>query len=117
MIAIALLWINFVLLLSISKHHYYQQGSSELLQKMGQDKIIQELFANNPDRWNDNLRIWKPTESIITLNKENSRIPFPLFYFWLRKLSGFKAFFYTQLLIITLNLFFIVYIAYTFYFL
>jgi hypothetical protein len=115
MVSVALLAINLVLLQIITKHHFYQHGSSELLKKMGQDAIIQELittypeFADESDRINSNLRIWRPTKSFSDSNVEKSRIPFPEIYFWLSRRSGFKAYFSVQLMIIVLNLLLIAY--------
>jgi hypothetical protein len=68
-ISLILLGINFVLLLTITKNHFYQLGSSELLKKMGQDKIIREMFPYDPDKLKDNLRICTAAE-----NSRNTQI-------------------------------------------
>jgi len=108
-ISLILLGINFVLLLTITKNHFYQLGSSELLKKMGQDKIIREMFPYDPDKLKDNLRIWKPSDSFLRNNIKNNRIPFSEIYLWLSRKSGFKSFFWIQLIIIVLNLLLIAY--------
>ena len=108
--ALALI-LNCILLLKISKDHYYQLGSSELLSKLGSDKLISErgLEADNLV----NVRICKPSEPHFKRLEDGKKLPWPTFvYKWLRNRSAFKCFFGTQLtltLITTLAFCFSVY--------
>ncbi len=92
--------LNWVLLLKISKDHYYQLGSNELLSKLGENLLV----ANEYD-W----RTHKPSQDFFTKKLKKSKIPFPPIYEFIINWSAFKWFFGIQLslLILTLSLAFI----------
>lgn len=101
--------LNWVLLLKISKDHYYQLGSSELLSELGGNRLVNpSKLPMSVERQNEyDWRIHKP----LKLNEKikNGKIPFPPIYEFITNRSAFKWFFGIQLslLILTLSLAFI----------
>jgi hypothetical protein len=94
--------LNFVIFLKISKDHYYQLGSSDLLDRLGSEKLKKDRDIN-PDGYTDPLRIWKPSKDYFKLQKESRKIPFPCLYKWLSGRSAFKFFFGIQLVLLVIT--------------
>lgn len=90
---------NWILLLKISKDHYYQLGSSELLSILEGDKLISK-FKTTTDKSVHTLRIYGPSDRFLRKMKEDKKLPFPTLYERLRKRPAFKWFFRVQLLLI-----------------
>lgn len=82
--------LNCVLLLKISKDHYYQLGSNELLSQIG--------CAMSLKRYD--WRIHKPSDNFFEQLKRENKIPVPLLYEWLKNCSAFNCFFIIQIVLI-----------------
>ena len=82
--------LNCVLILKISKDHYYQLGSNELLHQIGGDKISKRY----------DWRIHKPSDKFLEQLKRENKIPVPFLYKWLGNRSAFKCFFIIQMVLI-----------------
>ncbi len=94
--------LNFVLLLKIAKDHYYQLGSSDLLNKLESDKLKNDSQIN-PDQCQNLFRIWEPSKSYFEQLRNTCKIPWPCLYEWLSERSAFKWFFRIQLLLIIIS--------------
>jgi len=91
--------LNCVLMVKISKDHYYQLGSSDLLFRLESGKLRND-YQINPDKCENPFRIWKPSESFfkqVKQAKNACKIPCPCLYECLTGHSAFKWFFGTQL--------------------
>ena len=93
--------LNCILLLKISKDHYYQLGSSELLSKLGSGKLISKLKpeADKPVH----IRICGPSDSFLEELKKHEKLPWPTLYRWLVNISEFKYLFKVQLLLVLIT--------------
>lgn len=98
--------LNWILLLKISKDHYYQLGSSDLLDKLENLKLRNDPQIN-PDEYTDPFRIWKPSKSYFEQVKNACKIPCPFLYEWLSERSAFKWFFRILLFLIIISLMFL----------
>ncbi len=102
--------VNFLLLLKITKDHYYQLGSSDLLLRLESNKLRGDEQIN-PDGLKEPFRIWKPSKSYFNeqlreerMNECKNKIPCTCLYKWLRNLSAFKGFFWTQFFLVIVSL-------------
>ena len=95
--------LNFVLLLKITKDHYYQLGSSDLLLRLEGHKLRDDEQIE-PRRLEGPFRIWSPSESYFDEQLKKSKIPYPCLYKCLRNLSAFKWFFWVQLILVIVSL-------------
>ena len=90
--------LNCILLLKISKDHYYQLGSSELLYNLGGDKLISKSELEADDLMN--VRMRKPSKSRFERLEDGKKLPRHTFiYKWSSNRSAFKCFFGTQLVL------------------
>jgi hypothetical protein len=94
--------LNFVLLLKISKDHYYQLGSNDLLNMLESGKLKND-HQINPDKCTDSFRIWKPSKSYFEQVKTSCKIPYFPLYEWLSGRSTFKWFFRILLFLIIIS--------------
>jgi hypothetical protein len=94
--------LNFVIFLKISKDHYYQLGSSDLLDRLGSEKLKEDREIN-PDEHKDSLRIWEPSKNYFNHPERSRKIPFPCLYKWLSGRSAFKFFFGIQLVLLVIT--------------
>ena len=94
--------LNCILLLKISKDHYYQLGSSELLSKLGSGKLISKIKLGTDTHVC--MRMCKPSGPFIKELENHKNIPCPTsLYKWLGNISAFKCFFATQLFLILIT--------------
>lgn len=89
--------LNWVLLLKITKDHYYQLGSNDLLSELGGKQLT-------ADKYEYEWRIHKPSELYFNEKIQNNKIPSPHIYEFLMKRSAFKWFFGIQLLLLIITL-------------
>ena len=94
--------LNCILLLKISKDHYYQLGSSELLSKLGGDKLISKLKPETDKPVH--IRICGPSDSFLEELKNHEKLPWPTLYKWLANISAFKCLFKVQLLLVLITI-------------
>ena len=93
--------LNCILLLKISKDHYYQLGSRELLSKLGSGKLISKLKPETDKP--AHMRICGPSDSFLEELKKYEKLPWPTLYKWLANISAFKCLFKVQLLLILIT--------------
>ena len=88
--------LNVLILIKISKDHYYQIGSNELLSKCGGMHLCSSYEISEKY----DLRIHRPSSMFLQELIDANKIPFHSLYKWLSGFSAFKWLFWTQLILV-----------------
>jgi len=98
--------LNYVLLLKITKDHYYQLGSTELLKRIEKARLEGNHLINPNEQ--ESFRLRKPSTEFLEdyKKKKGNRVPHSGMYKWLINRSAFKGFFRIQFTLLIISCFF-----------